>query len=67
MYEHLRPYDSYPREYLEVVIDEAGHTGVTTFVLVHGAFRGGWAWQRVRPLLVAGRPRRARAEPARLR
>ena len=25
MYEHLRPYDSYPREYLEVVIDEAGN------------------------------------------
>ena len=24
MYEHLRPYDSYPREYLEVVLDEAG-------------------------------------------
>jgi len=22
MYEHLRPYDSYPREYLEVVLDE---------------------------------------------
>lgn len=22
MYEHLEPYDSYPREYLEVVIDE---------------------------------------------
>ena len=27
MYEHLQPYDSYPREYLEVVIDEEGHTG----------------------------------------
>ena len=26
---------------------------MTTFVLIHGAFRGGWAWQRVRPLLVA--------------
>ncbi len=26
---------------------------MSTFVLVHGAFRGGWAWQRVRPLLVA--------------
>lgn len=26
---------------------------MTTFVLVHGAFRGGWAWSRVRPLLVA--------------
>jgi len=24
---------------------------VTTFVLVHGAFRGGWSWDRVRPLL----------------
>lgn len=24
-----------------------------TFVLVHGAFRGGWAWRRVRPALVA--------------
>lgn len=24
MYEHLEPYDSYPREYLEVVIDEPG-------------------------------------------
>ena len=23
------------------------------FVLVHGAFRGGWAWRRVRPALVA--------------
>jgi len=23
MYEHLEPYDSYPREYLEVVLDEA--------------------------------------------
>ncbi|KHL15801.1 antibiotic biosynthesis monooxygenase [Mumia flava] len=22
MYEHLRPYESYPREYLEVVLDE---------------------------------------------
>jgi pimeloyl-ACP methyl ester carboxylesterase len=26
---------------------------VTTFVLVHGAFRGGWAWDRVRPILEA--------------
>lgn len=26
---------------------------MTSFVLVHGAFRGGWAWSRVRPLLVA--------------
>lgn len=26
---------------------------MTTFVLVHGAFRGGWAWSRVRPLLAA--------------
>lgn len=26
---------------------------MTTFVLVHGAFRGGWAWDRVRPLLEA--------------
>ncbi|WP_372727747.1 alpha/beta fold hydrolase [Nocardioides sp.] len=26
---------------------------MTTYVLIHGAFRGGWAWQRVRPLLVA--------------
>lgn len=26
---------------------------MTTFVLVHGAFRGGWAWSRVRPALVA--------------
>lgn len=26
---------------------------MTTFVLVHGAFRGGWAWSRVRPLLIA--------------
>ncbi|MBM9459168.1 alpha/beta hydrolase [Nocardioides sp. zg-536] len=26
---------------------------MTTFVLVHGAFRGGWAWRRVRPLLLA--------------
>ncbi|WP_164477831.1 alpha/beta fold hydrolase [Nocardioides pantholopis] len=26
---------------------------MTTFVLVHGAFRGGWAWRRVRPHLVA--------------
>jgi pimeloyl-ACP methyl ester carboxylesterase len=24
---------------------------VTTYVLVHGAFRGGWAWDRVAPLL----------------
>ena len=24
MYEHLKPYDSYPREYLEVVLDEEG-------------------------------------------
>ncbi len=29
-------------------------TTVPTFLLVHGAFRGGWAWRRVRPLLVAG-------------
>ena len=27
MYEHLRPYDSYPREYLDVVIDEEGLPG----------------------------------------
>ena len=27
MYEHLRPYDSYPREYLEVVLDEADPQG----------------------------------------
>jgi pimeloyl-ACP methyl ester carboxylesterase len=26
---------------------------VATFVLVHGAFRGGWAWDRVAPLLRA--------------
>jgi pimeloyl-ACP methyl ester carboxylesterase len=26
---------------------------VSTFVLVHGAFRGGWAWRRVRPALIA--------------
>ncbi|NPC97682.1 alpha/beta fold hydrolase [Nocardioides sp. zg-DK7169] len=26
---------------------------MSVFVLVHGAFRGGWAWRRVRPLLVA--------------
>ena len=26
---------------------------MTTFVLVHGAFRGGWAWDRVAPLLQA--------------
>lgn len=26
---------------------------MSTFLLVHGAFRGGWAWQRVRPGLVA--------------
>lgn len=26
---------------------------MSTFLLVHGAFRGGWAWSRVRPLLVA--------------
>lgn len=26
---------------------------MTTFVLVHGAFRGGWGWRRVRPYLVA--------------
>ncbi|WP_372734378.1 antibiotic biosynthesis monooxygenase [Nocardioides sp.] len=25
MYEHLRPYDSYPREYAEVVLDEPGN------------------------------------------
>lgn len=25
MYEHLKPYESYPREYLEVVLDEAGN------------------------------------------
>ena len=25
---------------------------MTTFVLIHGAFRGGWSWDRVRPLLV---------------
>ena len=48
MYEHLEPYESYPREYLEVVLDEPATTAdpaVSTFVLVHGAFRGGWAWQ----------------------
>lgn len=26
---------------------------MTTFVLVHGAFRGGWAWRYVRPHLIA--------------
>ncbi|TIC88059.1 alpha/beta hydrolase [Nocardioides sp. GY 10113] len=26
---------------------------MTSFVLVHGAFRGGWAWRRVRPHLIA--------------
>ncbi len=26
---------------------------MTTYVLLHGAFRGGWAWRRVRPFLVA--------------
>lgn len=26
---------------------------MTTYVLVHGAFRGGWSWDRVRPLLEA--------------
>lgn len=26
---------------------------MTAFVLVHGAFRGGWSWDRVRPLLTA--------------
>ncbi len=26
---------------------------MTDFVLLHGAFRGGWAWDRVRPLLEA--------------
>lgn len=26
---------------------------MSTFVLIHGAFRGGWAWSRVRPLLAA--------------
>ena len=25
MYEHLKPYESYPREYLEVVLDEPGN------------------------------------------
>ena len=25
MYEHLRPYDSYPREYLDLVLDEVGN------------------------------------------
>jgi pimeloyl-ACP methyl ester carboxylesterase len=25
---------------------------MSTFVLVHGAFRGGWSWDRVRPVLV---------------
>ena len=27
---------------------------MTTFVLVHGAWRGGWIWKRVRPLLARG-------------
>jgi antibiotic biosynthesis monooxygenase (ABM) superfamily enzyme len=27
MYEHLQPYESYPREYLEVVLDEPGNPG----------------------------------------
>ena len=26
---------------------------MATFVLVHGAFRGGWSWDRVAPLLRA--------------
>ena len=26
---------------------------MSTFVLVHGAFRGGWSWRRVRPRLIA--------------
>lgn len=28
-------------------------TAVPSFLLVHGAFRGGWAWRRVRPHLAA--------------
>src|SRR5204863_449052 len=27
--------------------------GMSTFVLLHGAFRGAWSWSRVVPLLVA--------------
>jgi pimeloyl-ACP methyl ester carboxylesterase len=27
---------------------------MTTFVLIHGAYQGGWVWQRVAPRLVAG-------------
>jgi pimeloyl-ACP methyl ester carboxylesterase len=30
-----------------------GHTGGTTFVLVHGGFHGGWCWSRVAPALRA--------------
>jgi pimeloyl-ACP methyl ester carboxylesterase len=26
---------------------------MVTFVLVHGAWHGGWSWKRVRPLLTA--------------
>jgi hypothetical protein len=28
---------------------------MVTFVLVHGAWLGGWCWKRVRPLLTAQR------------
>lgn len=30
-----------------------GHTGGSTFVLVHGGFHGGWCWSRVAPVLRA--------------
>ena len=36
---------------------------MTVFVLVHGAFRGGWAWERVVPLL-DGHPVLARVAAA---
>lgn len=52
---HLRPYQGPAREIFSVALDEepgerataATRPGHHTFVLVHGAFRGGWAWRDV--------------------
>ena len=67
MYEHLRPYDSYPREYLEVVIDEDRATRSE-----HLRPRARGVPRRLGvaagPAAPAGRrPRRPRAEPVRVR
>ena len=39
---------------LSDLVGVAGELAITTFILVHGAFHGGWCWSRVAPRLRAG-------------